>query len=94
MPTYFKAGTNNSNFIYSDNESVILYAIWGKKGDVTLSGDVGLIDVIEILKHLSSGTLSGVRLVAADVNGDGTVCLLDALEILKHLAGMTSVIDN
>jgi len=59
-------------------------------GDITGTGSIGIMDALEILKHLAKlTTLEGHALNAAIIiqgNNKTTPTILDALEILKYLA--------
>ncbi len=59
-------------------------------GDVTLDGNVDILDVITLNKAiLGKETLTTLQNKAADVNRDNKIDASDALEILKQVVGMT-----
>jgi len=57
-------------------------------GDINGDGDITIIDLLRIQKHLlNTSKLSGAYLTAADVSKDGAVTILDLLRVQKHLLG-------
>lgn len=77
-------GTGDKITITSKDETktfeIILY------GDVNGDGQITLVDIVAIQKHLwKDATLEGCRLVAADTSKDGVLKLNDIVIIQKHL---------
>lgn len=59
------------------------------KGDVNGDGEITLLDMLKIKRHLLGiEILENEKFEAADVNGDGTISLLDMLKIKRHLLGI------
>lgn len=57
-------------------------------GDANLDGEVSIIDVIILLRHINSSIeLTGKKYRNADVNGDGTADIIDAIKIQKIILG-------
>lgn len=55
-------------------------------GDANGDGDINLLDLITIRKHLAKWQNIEINLDNADCNGDGDVNLLDLILMRKHLA--------
>ena len=63
-----------------------------KKGDVTQSGEVGIVDVLAVNQALLSlRSLSAYGELAGDVNHNGTIDDGDAMKILKSLVGLETL---
>lgn len=61
----------------------------GGYGDLSGDGEVGVQDVILLLKSIAhSAVLTPEQIAAADVNGDGAVNVLDAVLIMRYCAGL------
>ena len=59
------------------------------KGDVNGDGEITLMDMLKIKRHLLAiEILEGEKFEAADVNGDGEITLMDMLKIKRHLLGI------
>lgn len=55
-------------------------------GDVNGDGDITLVDLLNIHRHLLRiSSLNGVYFTAADVNGDSNLTLQDMLKVHRHL---------
>ncbi len=66
--------------------SIVIY------GDVNGDGDISIVDLLRVQKHLLKTTqLSGPYYTAGDVSKDGSVTVLDLLRIQKHLLGTTNI---
>lgn len=62
-------------------------------GDTNLSGDIDIIDVTMIQRHLAVLTeLTDEQLILADTNGDGSVDIIDATHLQKYLAGYEGIV--
>ena len=61
----------------------------GLLGDVNLSGNVDINDVLALMRHaLQITILSNEGLQLADVNGDGSVNINDAVALLRIILGI------
>ena len=62
-------------------------------GDVNLDGQIDVIDVTAIQKHLAGLIhLSDEQLVLSDTNGDGEINITDATHLQKYLAGFDGIV--
>lgn len=58
------------------------------KGDSSGDGEVTILDLLQIRKHLKNDKkLSGAYFYAADTSGDNNITILDLLQVQKHLKG-------
>lgn len=58
------------------------------RGDSSGDGDVTILDLLQIRKHLKNDKkLSGAYFYAADTSGDNNITILDLLQVQKHLKG-------
>lgn len=58
------------------------------RGDSSGDGDVTILDLLQIRKHLKNDKkLSGAYFYAADTSGDNKITILDLLQVQKHLKG-------
>lgn len=70
--------------ISTKNETIVFYVII--YGDVTGTGQIGIVDLGSIQKHLLSvKKLEGNDFIAADVNRDGKITIVDLGMLQKHL---------
>ena len=61
-------------------------------GDIDGNGSIGLIDLLQLQKHLLNvSKLSNEWLRAADVDRDGRITVLDLLNVQKHLLGYAAI---
>jgi len=61
-----------------------------RKGDVDDDGDVGVVDVVYIMRHVLGFTeYEEIDVALADVNGDGVVTISDAMYLARHLLGVS-----
>ena len=77
--------TNNRDLVanFSDQQPA------GLLGDVNLSGNVDINDVLALMRHaLQITILSNEGLQLADVNGDGSVNINDAVALLRIILGI------
>jgi hypothetical protein len=71
----------------SSGEDTKMY-ILSVLGDTSGDGDVTILDLLQIQKHLTnSKKLTSECLLAADTSGDGDVTILDLLQVQKHIKG-------
>lgn len=76
---------NNTGSIYKEYPLVIY-------GDVNGDGDITVIDLLRVQKHLLGVTsLNGEYLYAADVSKDSKTTVIDLLRIQKHLLGIQTI---
>lgn len=58
------------------------------KGDSSGDGEVTILDLLQIRKHLKNDKkISGAYFYAADTSGDNNITILDLLQVQKHLKG-------
>lgn len=58
------------------------------KGDSSGDGEVTILDLLQIRKHLKNDKkLTGAYFYAADTSGDNSITILDLLQVQKHLKG-------
>lgn len=61
----------------------------GKKGDVNGDGNLNILDVLSVQRHiLNLGSLSEAGKLAADVNGNGKIDIMDVLLMQKDILGI------
>ncbi len=66
----------------NENKDFILVV----KGDTSGDGNVTILDLLQIQKHiLNSKKLSNAYFEAGDTSGDGKITILDLLQVQKHL---------
>lgn len=76
---------------FAMENSVRFEALDALRGDVNLDGDIDILDVIALNKHLLGVTELGTRSRnAADFNGDETLGGDDSLSILRYILGITA----
>lgn len=62
-----------------NNDTIIMYAHWWRKGDVNLDGSLSIDDVTLLQKYISNlVTFSEKQMLVADVNYDGVINIDDA----------------
>lgn len=83
--------------LFSEDASVVLYAVWRDENSTLLLGDanedevVNIKDVTAIQKHLAGiSFLSSEAESIADTDMNGAVNIKDATAIQKHLAGIST----
>ncbi len=58
------------------------------KGDTSGDGDVTILDLLQVQKHIKEDKrLTGASLLAGDTSGDDDVTILDLLQVQKHIKG-------
>lgn len=67
------------------NDTIIMYSLWIRKGDVNLDGTLSIDDVTLIQMYIASiGDFSNIQMLVADVNDDGVINIAD-ITALQHL---------
>jgi hypothetical protein len=83
-------GTGAVVFINSNNNPIELKVCI--KGDMDGSGNIDLIDLTKLKKHLiKSELLEDLYLEAGDLSGKGSVTISDLIKIKKHLLGISLI---
>ena len=78
-------------FVYLEERSVTLYAVWKKTvwiGNVVDDNSLDMMDALFFFAAMSGERpLTDAQLAVADIDGDGTVNMMDALRLFKQVSG-------
>lgn len=69
------------------NECLFPIQFNARPGDVTGDGSVGIFDLVELMKAVTTDGETGILMHNADLNSDGKVDILDIIRLVRYLAG-------